>query len=260
MKKEIVIYQIRNIKNNKVYIGSTIDYFNRQKRHLRRLNNDNHHSIILQRSWNKYGGEKFIFEVLEKVDDKGMLLEREQYYLDLHNSYDSKNGYNICKIAGSSIGFKHTVETKLKMSESHTGVMKGACSDETRKKISDTLLELDLSEAVIKRKETLLKKGKDVFKVIGKKSSETQKKNGLNKGINNPNYDNRKILIYNEIGDIVYVTDNSNFETLCGENNLPVRVLIKSRLSNGDYKLYLNRMPKHKEYKQFKGWSCKYEN
>jgi len=253
MVKEIVVYQIRNIKNGKIYIGSTIDYVGRQKRHLRRLTNGNHHSIILQRSWDKHGSDNFIFEVLEIIYDKGVLLEREQYYLDSYESYKPK-------IAGSSIGFKHTEETKLKMSKSHMGIKKGPCSDETKKKISETKLELDLSEAVIKREQTLLKKGDNIFKKIGEKSSETQKKNGLNKGINNPNYNNRKVLIYNEIGNIVYVTDNSNFENLCGENNLPFRALIKSRQSDGKYKLYLNRIPKNKDYVQFKGWYCKYKN
>lgn len=152
MGTEMVIYQIRNIKNGKVYIGSTMDYIGRQKRHLRRLSNNNHHSIILQRSWNKHGKDNFIFEVLEVIDDKNVLLEREQYYLDTYDSYNPKNGYNICKVAGSSIGFKHTEETKLKMSKSHMGVKKGPCSDKTKKKISNTKLELDLSEAVIKRK------------------------------------------------------------------------------------------------------------
>jgi len=83
MVKEIVVYQIRNIKNGKIYIGSTIDYVGRQKRHLRRLTNGNHHSIILQRSWDKHGSDNFIFEVLEIIYDKGVLLEREQYYLDM---------------------------------------------------------------------------------------------------------------------------------------------------------------------------------
>jgi group I intron endonuclease len=260
MVKETVIYQIRNIINGKVYIGSTVDYVSRQKRHIRRLNRGNHHSIILQRSWNKYGSDNFIFEVLEIIDTKEIILEREQHYLDLYESYNPKNGFNICKVAGTSIGFRHTKETKIKMSKSHTGVKKGPCLDETKKKISETKLNLDLSEATIKREKTLLSKDKDIFKKIGKKSSETQKKNGLNKGSNNPNYDNRNLLIYNSDDEIVFVISNEEFENLCIDNNLPNRALIKSRISNGEYRLYLKRLPKNKNFEKYRGWYCKYEN
>jgi len=260
MEKEMVIYQIRNINNGKVYIGSTMDYLGRQRRHLCRLNNNNHHSIILQRSWNKHGGDNFIFEILEVIYDKNVLLEREQYYLDIYDSYNPKNGYNICKVAGSSIGFNHTEETKVKMSKSHIGVKKGPCSDKTKKKISNTKLERDLSEAVIKREKTLLSKDKDIFKKIGKKSSETQKKNGLNKGSNNPNYNNSNLLVYNGDDEIVFITSNDEFENFCLDNDLPNRALIKSRISGGEYKLYLKRLPKNKSFEKYKGWYCKYEN
>ncbi len=40
-----------------------------------------------------------------------VLIEREQYYLDL-----LKPEYNILKIAGSMLGFKHSEATKIKMS------------------------------------------------------------------------------------------------------------------------------------------------
>ena len=39
-------------------------------------------------------------------------MDREQYYLDC-----LKPEYNILKIAGSSLGFKHSEETKVKIKE-----------------------------------------------------------------------------------------------------------------------------------------------
>ena len=57
----------------------------------------------------KYGYSNFRLEILEYCDsDK--CLEREQYYLDSINPE-----YNILKKAGSSLGYKHTEETILKM-------------------------------------------------------------------------------------------------------------------------------------------------
>ena len=58
----------------------------------------------------KYGYSKFNLEILEYCEsDK--CLEREQYYLDFINPE-----YNILKKAGSPLGYKHTAETKAKMS------------------------------------------------------------------------------------------------------------------------------------------------
>lgn len=49
--------------------------------------------------------------------DKSDLILREQYYLDKLNPE-----YNILKIAGSSRGFKHSKETKIKISKSLKGI------------------------------------------------------------------------------------------------------------------------------------------
>jgi group I intron endonuclease len=48
------------------------------------------------------------------------LIQREQYYIDLLNPE-----YNICKIAGSNLGFKHSEITKEKLSISKKGVKRG---------------------------------------------------------------------------------------------------------------------------------------
>lgn len=115
------IYKIINITNNKIYIGSAISLRKRWNTHLYDLSKNKHHSILLQRAWNKYTSAQFKFEVIELVEDKNKLVEREQYWLDFYKSYLPENGYNICKIAGSQAGHKHTEETKNLMSKSHMG-------------------------------------------------------------------------------------------------------------------------------------------
>jgi group I intron endonuclease len=57
----------------------------------------------------KYGYASFSFEILEYCN-KNDVLVREQYYLDL-----LKPEYNILRIAGSSLGYLHTEQAKLKM-------------------------------------------------------------------------------------------------------------------------------------------------
>ena len=113
MGKLTGIYKITNKLNNKIYVGSGIDIKNRWNLHKFKLKNNKHHSIKLQRSYNKHGIDHFIFEVLEYCS-KDVLIEREQYWIDTLNSYNK--GYNCNPIAGNTFGFKMSEDTKSIMS------------------------------------------------------------------------------------------------------------------------------------------------
>lgn len=73
------IYQIRNVVNGKVYVGSSVDLINRRSNHFRQLRKNIHHNIKLQYSYNKHGELSFVFEVVEFVDKPEDLISREQY-------------------------------------------------------------------------------------------------------------------------------------------------------------------------------------
>lgn len=92
------IYEIRNKVNNNIYIGSAVSLFDRKNLHFSQLKRGIHHSIILQRAYNKYGKNNLVFKIIEECDIT-ILIEREQYYIDTLNPL-----YNVCKIAGSSTG------------------------------------------------------------------------------------------------------------------------------------------------------------
>jgi group I intron endonuclease len=109
------IYMILNIVNGKFYIGSSVNVNSRISGHKHLLNKGNHHSKYLQRAWNKYKEESFIFELIEKCDPEECL-KREQVWLDFHQCYDKTIGYNIVNIAGRTTGYKHDKECLLKMS------------------------------------------------------------------------------------------------------------------------------------------------
>lgn len=87
------IYRIYCQTSKKSYVGSTWRTFKiRWKQHLRLLNNNKHHSIELQRAFNKYGTDDFYVEILETIDSEENLLGREAFYI---NKYDCiNNGYN----------------------------------------------------------------------------------------------------------------------------------------------------------------------
>lgn len=105
------VYEIKNTITNKIYIGSSKDVRERWNEHKRELDKNNHHSIHLQRAWNKYGEESFVFNLIEECNEDDTLA-REQLYLDLLKPYDKNKGYNISKDASAPMkGRKHSKET-----------------------------------------------------------------------------------------------------------------------------------------------------
>lgn len=109
------IYQITNLQNGKCYVGSAVSFKKRWKEHLRQLTNGDHHSTVMQRAWNKYGEAAFEFKKLF-VCAKADLIWFEQRAIDA-----LKPAYNICKVAGSVLGYRHTEEAKAAAAERATG-------------------------------------------------------------------------------------------------------------------------------------------
>lgn len=132
------IYKIENTVNGKVYIGSSKYVKGRIEWHERELNKKTHGNSYLQKTWDKYGKNCFKFEVIENCSID-LLIEREQYWMDYYQSYDSGRGYNLVPKAGSNLGFRHSEKSKKKMSLSLTGNtcrLGTKASEETRKKLS----------------------------------------------------------------------------------------------------------------------------
>lgn len=110
--KEIIsgIYEIRNTVNEHIYIGSAVNIHTRWNLHKNELRKGVHHSVYLQRAWNKYGETNFVFSVLRLVDGKEERLIAEQEYLDKFIPE-----YNMARKAGSRQGVLASEETKEKM-------------------------------------------------------------------------------------------------------------------------------------------------
>lgn len=102
------IYKITNSVNGKFYIGSAKDIDYRWEDHKQYLNGGYHINPKLQNAWNFYGGDKFLFEIVEETSsEKTVLLEREQHYLDLFKPYMRDIGYNICPTANGGDNITH---------------------------------------------------------------------------------------------------------------------------------------------------------
>lgn len=101
------IYKITNLVNGKFYIGSSKDIDWRWYCHKLYLTNKKHDNPKFQNAWNKHGGNKFTFEIIEEVNDENLLLEREQYYLTSLKPYERNVGYNICPKAEGGDNITH---------------------------------------------------------------------------------------------------------------------------------------------------------
>ncbi|OZB98043.1 GIY-YIG nuclease family protein [Paenibacillus sp. XY044] len=101
------VYQIRNVSNNKVYIGSTKNFYDRFKQHYYSLIN-NANVSKLQNDWNSHGIDKpFTFDILKVVSDntdREMLYNLEQVYLNEHRPFEC--GYNTIKESESTVKYK----------------------------------------------------------------------------------------------------------------------------------------------------------
>ena len=140
------IYKITNLISNKSYVGSSVDIICRWYQHKTTLKNNKHHSIKLQRAYNKYGVENFKYEIIEECEVTVLFIQ-EQYYIDFFNCYD--DGYNILPVAGSNLGMKHSDETKeilRQKSKGNKNNLGRIVSNETREKIREKLKGIPLSD------------------------------------------------------------------------------------------------------------------
>jgi group I intron endonuclease len=142
------VYAIRHVASGKMYIGSAANIPGRWSAHRSALKRDEHHSRHLQRAWDKYGPDAFVWEVLWAVEDPADLIRTEQEYLDHFGTYWRTQGYNIRHRAESSLGMRASAETRARMSaarkgrkfspehRARIGAASANCSPETRARIS----------------------------------------------------------------------------------------------------------------------------
>lgn len=167
------IYRIRNTVNGKVYVGSAVDVPNRWHEHRKHLRKGDHHSRHLQAAWNKYGEAAFVFEIVEVVERKDLLIAREQWHLD--GAFGTAWPYNISPTAGSLWGFRHTEASKSRMSLVQKGKgLGGTASVETRARLSLALKGL-VRSAETRKNMSLAQKGHAVSPATRQKISSAHK-------------------------------------------------------------------------------------
>jgi group I intron endonuclease len=147
------IYKITSA-SGKIYIGSSVDIDHRWIEHISSMIKGKHRNRHMQNVANKYGVDSFVFESLLICEIKDLIFF-EQRAIDI-----LKPEYNICRVAGSMLGFKMSDEARLKMSLFQKGRAKSpehiekvaaarrgkSMSEDQRKKLSEYRTGKKLSE------------------------------------------------------------------------------------------------------------------
>lgn len=159
------VYTITSIVNNKMYVGMTVNLNSRRISHWEALANKTHKNQHLQKAYDKYGKDSFVFEVIEECEEQ-FLCTMEHYWAVLLQVHDRKYGYNIRPTHPSGEP-RHAEETKNKISKTKKGY---------------TLSKSSIDKMVATRKRTGVDKRsasckqKIAEKATGRKHSEETKK------------------------------------------------------------------------------------
>ena len=151
MSREIItgIYKITNLVNGKMYIGQSIDIYKRWKEHnnIAFRTTSKSYNYPLYKAIRKYGIDNFKFEIIEECSIE-KLNDKEIYYIDKYNTcIFNKNsfGYNMTLGGEGHRGYKHSEETKQKISKNHADMSGENCycygkhrSEEIKQKISNS--------------------------------------------------------------------------------------------------------------------------
>lgn len=100
-KKPAGVFQVKNTKNGKVLLGSSLNLEGALNRHRFELKMGSHRCTKLQKDWNEMGPDAFVFEVLEEVkvrdvphfDISDELTLLEQIWIEALQPFSEK-GYN----------------------------------------------------------------------------------------------------------------------------------------------------------------------
>lgn len=84
-QKPAGVFQIKNIQNGKIFLGSSLNLEGPLNGHKFMLTINSHRNERLQKEWNEYGANAFVFEILEQVkvkDDPNFNIDDELTLLE----------------------------------------------------------------------------------------------------------------------------------------------------------------------------------
>ena len=178
------VYQHKNLRNGKSYIGMTsLEPKRRWNNGWGYKNQPKIWSDIKESDWNT----DWVHEIIGKFEDKQEALNVEEMFIRLFDSINE--GYNTSSYGSGN--YEKTEEQKRKISESHIGKH---FSEENKKKLSEALSGHEVSEETRKKISDAL---------TGRTFSEEHKKkiSEANKG--NINVPTKPVLQFSKDGELI---------------------------------------------------------
>jgi group I intron endonuclease len=132
------VYIIQNIINEHFYIGHSRDIEGRICVHSKSLERHCHHSKYLQRAYDKYGEDNFVYDILVACDESLLELKEQELIDKLHPQYN----VNLIVSDPPMKGKHHSKEYKIGMSKRMLGnqyAVGTKHSDEDRRKTSERM-------------------------------------------------------------------------------------------------------------------------
>jgi len=137
LKRKSGVYLFINNITGDYYVGSSISLSKRMGNHFYHANSNKNTKILLYRAMRKYKLENFSLAILDFCSSDVIICsDLEQKWIDYY-----KPKYNVLKIAGSSSGFRHSIETIKKLKQlfkkENNPKYGSVISTETRQAISE---------------------------------------------------------------------------------------------------------------------------
>jgi group I intron endonuclease len=115
----MIIYKATNLIDGKIYIGKYYQN-NLYRRMQSHINSSKRPKYYLHRAMSFHGTDNFTWEIIDYASNQEDLKALEIKYIKQFNSF-GVGGYNMTKGGDGIHGFKHSEETKKKLSIINTG-------------------------------------------------------------------------------------------------------------------------------------------
>jgi group I intron endonuclease len=112
------VYCIENKINGKKYIGKAKTPKRRWESHLSTSKKETSHHKYIHRAIAKYGANNFWFRCIDYELSEESALAQERHWIGFFNTTNSNFGYNLTLGGEGKSGYKHTPESRRKISES----------------------------------------------------------------------------------------------------------------------------------------------
>ncbi len=133
---EFIVYAIKNLINNKIYIGQTTNYVERFRAHLRCFSKNVNSPLYL--AMNKYGLNYFEFFIIDIAKSIKELNELEILHISNYKSNNCKYGYNIAFGGMNSLQSSEWIDKRIAKAGSENAKKYGKIkTDEEKTYLSD---------------------------------------------------------------------------------------------------------------------------